>query len=552
MGRNRGFTGALVQIQRESERQARAQAAAATRAAREAERAHRAYERAQAAEAKEYQRLYVESRMADVDLRNEELQNDVATLQQLLADTLTIDDFLDFDTLKEAAPHPVFAPGPLANPEPPPNPDAYRPPEPTGLRARLPGAREKHLTKWEEGRVAYEAAAAAYQQREAERQRRLAAAQADHDKTVAELEARLAAQHAEVEQFKAAFQAGTPTAVMQYFALVLEASSYPDDFPQQFRLAFVPESRQLVVEYELPPYDRVPAVAAYTYVKSGDKVNEKARPARERQQLYKSVVAQVTVRTIHELFEADRAGLVETIVFNGHVETINAATGKTERPCLVTVRTTRDAFLDRDFARINAEACLIDLSASLSKSPAELVPVRPVLEFNMVDPRFVEEADVLSGLDQRPNLMELKPGEFESLITNLFTKMGLETRMTQPSRDGGVDCVAYDNRAIFGGKVIIQAKRYKNTVPVSAVRDLFGTVHNEGATKGILVTTSGYGKASFDFANDKPLELLSGTNLIYLLKEHAQVDAKIEPPEHWADPKHDTGPTHWDEPTPAS
>jgi restriction system protein len=112
--------------------------------------------------------------------------------------------------------------------------------------------------------------------------------------------------------------------------------------------------------------------------------------------------------------------------------------------------------LDRDFSRVDPEACLLDLSASLSKSPAELVPVRPVLDFNMVDPRFVEEADVLSGLDQRPNLMELKPAEFESLITNLFTKMGLESRMTQPSRDGGVDCVAFDNRAIFGGKVIIQ------------------------------------------------------------------------------------------------
>ncbi len=216
----------------------------------------------------------------------------------------------------------------------------------------------------------------------------------------------------------------------------------------------------------------------------------------------------------------------------------------------MTLRTTRDVFLDRDFSRVDPEACLLNLSASLSKSPAELVPVRPVLDFNMVDPRFVEEADVLSGLDQRPNLMELKPAEFESLITNLFTKMGLESRMTQPSRDGGVDCVAFDNRAIFGGKVIIQAKRYKNTVPVSAVRDLFGSVHNEGASKGILVTTSGFGKASFDFAKDKPLELLSGTNLLYLLKEHASVDAKIEPPEHWVEPKQDTGPAHWDEPTP--
>ena len=120
----------------------------------------------------------------------------------------------------------------------------------------------------------------------------------------------------------------------------------------------------------------------------------------------------------------------------------------------------------------------------------------------MVDSRFIEETDVLSGLDQRPNLMDLTPSEFESLITNLFQKMGLETRLTQASRDGGVDCVAFDPRPIFGGKVVIQAKRYKHTVGVSAVRDLFGTMQNEGASKGILVTTSGYGKASFEFALD--------------------------------------------------
>ena len=121
--------------------------------------------------------------------------------------------------------------------------------------------------------------------------------------------------------------------------------------------------------------------------------------------------------------------------------------------------------------------------------------------------------EVMSGLEQRPNLMELSPTEFEGAITNLFAAMGLDTRQTQPSRDGGVDCVAFDSRPVFGGKVVIQAKRYKNTVGVSAVRDLFGTVQNEGASKGILVTTSGYGKAAFEFAKGKPLELLDGGNL---------------------------------------
>jgi restriction system protein len=168
-----------------------------------------------------------------------------------------------------------------------------------------------------------------------------------------------------------------------------------------------------------------------------------------------------------------------------------------------------------------------------------LVPVRPLVDFNMVDKRFIEATDVLSALDQRPNLMELTPGEFENLITNLFTKMGLETKLTQASRDGGVDCVAWDMRPIVGGKVIVQAKRYKNTVGVSAVRDLYGTVMNEGAAKGILVTTSGYGKSAFDFIEHKPLELVSGSHLLYLLEEHTGVKARIEAPEDWVDPQAD-------------
>jgi restriction system protein len=239
---------------------------------------------------------------------------------------------------------------------------------------------------------------------------------------------------------------------------------------------------------------------------------------------------------LHDIFEADRGGHVGTLVLNCVVDTVDPATGKAIRPVLVTVRTTRDVFAELDLSQVDPLACLRHLGAGVSKSPSELVPVRPVLEFDMVDKRFVQETDVLSGLDQRPNLMELSPGEFESLITNLFAKMGLETRLTQASRDGGVDCVAFDPRPIFGGKVVIQAKRYKGTVGVSAVRDLFGTVHNEGASKGILVTTSGYGSASFEFANGKPLELLDGTNLLYLLAEHVGIEARIEPPADWVDP----------------
>jgi len=360
-----------------------------------------------------------------------------------------------------------------------------------------------------------------------------------YQRQVAEERQKVAAQHAEVDAFQREFFAGSPSAIVEYFTMVLASSSYPDGFPQHAKLAYVPESKQLVVEYDLPTLDIIPAVGSYKYVKAKDEVTETARPLTQRKTLYSSVIAQVTLRSLKELFKADRRGYLETIVFNGYVSTIDKGTGRPIRTCLVTVRTSQDPFTQLNLSQVDPQACLKVLNASVSKSPTELAPVRPVLEFSMVDPRFIEETDVLSGLDQRPNLMELTPSEFESLITNLFEKMGLETRLTQASRDGGVDCVAYDPRPIFGGKVVIQAKRYKHTVGVSAVRDLFGTVQNEGASKGILVTTSGYGQASFDFAKGKPLELLSGSHLLYLLKEHAGIEAKIEMPESWKDPQPD-------------
>jgi len=147
-----------------------------------------------------------------------------------------------------------------------------------------------------------------------------------------------------------------------------------------------------------------------------------------------------------------------------------------------------------------------------------------------VDKRFVEEGDILEGLEARPNLMDLNPFEFEHLVTNLFSQMGLESKLTRSSKDGGVDCVAFDQRPVVGGKVVIQAKRWKNTVGVSAVRDLYGTMMNEGANKGILVSTSGYGPDAFNFAKDKPIELIDGSGLLYYL-EQVGVSARIIMPD---------------------
>jgi len=307
----------------------------------------------------------------------------------------------------------------------------------------------------------------------------------------ATLQEKAAAHNRQIDAFKAALVAAEPEAIVGYYELVFDESEYPDGFSSEYRVAFIAESKQLVVEVRLPTINAiVPKIERYKYIKSTDQIAETKKTEKSRQAIYIDAISQTVLRCLYESFRADPSEVVNVVSLNGYVIAVDPSTGRDIQPYIVSVRITRDEFAVLELRNVDPPACLKRMHAAVSRSPAELVAIKPIIDFNMVDPRFAKEQDVLSTLDTRPNLMELSPTEFESLITNLFQKMGLETKLTQPSRDGGVDCVAYDPRPVLGGKVIVQAKRYKNTVGVSAVRDLFGTVHNEGASKGILVTTS--------------------------------------------------------------
>ena len=143
--------------------------------------------------------------------------------------------------------------------------------------------------------------------------------------------------------------------------------------------------------------------------------------------------------------------------------------------------------------------------------------------FNRKDPRFIESREALAEINSLTNLAEIPWEEFEHLVRELFSKMfnheGAEVKVTRSSSDGGVDAIVFDPDPIRGGKFVIQAKRYTKAVPVSAARDLYGTMLNEGAAKGLLVTTAHFGSQTREFAKDKPITLIDGSNLVYLLEE---------------------------------
>jgi restriction system protein len=201
--------------------------------------------------------------------------------------------------------------------------------------------------------------------------------------------------------------------------------------------------------------------------------------------------------------------------------------------CILSIQVSKPEFMNINLANVDPKSCFKKLKGVSAAKLTALQPVRPILQLNKDDKRFVAAYGVADALNNSTNLAAMDWEDFEHLIRELFEKEfssdGGEVKITQASRDGGVDAIVFDPDPIRGGKIVIQAKRYTNTVSVSAVRDLFGTVHNEGANKGILVTTADYGPDAYEFAKGKPLTLISGSELLYMLGKHghkARIDLK--------------------------
>ena len=192
----------------------------------------------------------------------------------------------------------------------------------------------------------------------------------------------------------------------------------------------------------------------------------------------------------------------------------------------MTLQVNRGLIENYRIPKIDAKNCFKSLKGIAAPELASLIPVRPLLVIDKDDSRFVEAYDVVEQIDEGYNLATMHWKDFENLVRELFEKefctQGSEVKITQSSHDGGVDAIIFDPDPIRGGKIIVQAKRYTNIVGVSNVRDLYGTVLNEGAIKGILVTTSNYGADSYEFAKNKPLTLLNGSHLLHLLAKQGK------------------------------
>lgn len=295
-------------------------------------------------------------------------------------------------------------------------------------------------------------------------------------------------------------------------------------YPFSWNKSIVAEIRGdiLLINYLLPSLDELPDFLEIEYKK--DQPTTIAPNEKRVKDVWTDTTYKIVIRSIYELFSSPRLLDINSIVFNGIVNTLDLSTGNEVEKCILSMIAQKADFDELDLSRVDAKQCFKRFKGISAHDLSTLTPIPPLMLMTKEDRRFVDSHDIITDMSAGENLAAMDWWDFENLIRELFEKEfaadGSEVKITRASKDGGVDAVVFDPDPIRGGKIIIQAKRYTNIVGVSAVRDLYGTVMNEGATKGILVTTSDYGADSYNFIKDKPLTLLNGANLLHLLGKH--------------------------------
>lgn len=502
MPRRRGLLGQLyreiARAQRAEQQARRTRARAEATAHREAERARKATERQAAATERERRRLYVEERKAEAESLNADLRQRVAELENVLQDGLRQSAPITFSSLKLQVDVPGFDPGGLQIAEP--EPQWVPPPRPTWL-GRMFGGDGRQRAELAEAWREHERRCEQHAARETARRDRLEQLRREYEQRVARAEEEVRRHNAEVDQFSPDVEAREQQAVGQYVRMVLDGSVYPEGFPRQFRVLYQAEPRAIVVEYELPGGELIPTDRRYKYVQSRDAVEAAPRPIAEVRALYRSVIAQVALRTLHEVFGIAIAGLVDAVTFNGHVFSKDPGTGQPTTLYVITLTVTRDRVAQLALADVDPVTCLKQLGALFSHHPYDLEPVRPVVDFErlLTQYDFVESMDAAAALDSRPDLLEMTAAEFEHLVRQLFEAMGMQAWNTVESKDDGVDAVVTNPDPVFGGLCIVQAKRYRGAVGVEAIRALAGTMEDKHAQKGFLVTTSWVARGGQEF-----------------------------------------------------
>ena len=164
-----------------------------------------------------------------------------------------------------------------------------------------------------------------------------------------------------IDKLKISYFNKETEAVKEYCEIVLNSSKYPDTFPKNIKIDYKPGIKTVIVEYLLPAHDNLPSLKKVKYISSSKEFKESFMSEAQKYKYYELTIYKITLRTLHELFVADQAEAIDEIIFNGWVNAINKATGKSVTSCILTIHTKKAVFSQINLKNIDPKICFNSL-----------------------------------------------------------------------------------------------------------------------------------------------------------------------------------------------
>ena len=131
-------------------------------------------------------------------------------------------------------------------------------------------------------------------------------------------------------------------------------------------------------------------------------------------------------------------------------------------------------------------------------------------EVEHVDDLLIKEREEEERRHQEDWWKNISDAEFEEEVGKWYKDKGYKVKVTKKSGDGGVDIILQKD----GDTSYVQCKQWKEYVPVSIVRELFGVMSLHKVKKGNIVCLKGGTKGANDFAAECGIRIVTLRDLI--------------------------------------
>src|SRR5262249_345775 len=183
-----------------------------------------------------------------------------------------------------------------------------------------------------------------------------------------------------IDTLREGYLAGDPRSVAEYCRLVVARSVYPECFPCESIIDYIEDTKTVITDYALPVPAALPTLKEVKYVNARGDFQEVRVSDAWINRTYESVLYQIALRCIYELFQADLADALSSIAFNGWVEDIDKTNGQIVNACVLSVQANKSEFMALNLAQVDPKLCFKKLKGVSAAKLTALQPVRPVLQ----------------------------------------------------------------------------------------------------------------------------------------------------------------------------